>query len=76
MGRIIFEGDPPLDPVDVHSSSSRPTKDGVEVTLNVYVGGQPPQTVPVRVVLQPADAFALAGQMKANAGTVVQWQKN
>lgn len=69
MGAINFNDGPPYDRLDVASAAATPTPDGVEVALSVFVMGQPAATVPVRILLNPAVARALAGQMGPAAET-------
>jgi hypothetical protein len=73
MGAINFNDGPPNDRLDVASAEATPTPDGVEVALSVFVMGQPTATVPVRILLDPAVARALAGQLGLAAGTAERW---
>jgi hypothetical protein len=73
MGAINFNDGPPYDRLDVASAEATPTPDGVEVALSVFVMGQPTATVLVRILLDPAVARALAGQLGPAAGTAERW---
>jgi hypothetical protein len=68
MGEIVFEGDPPYRRLDVRSAEARPTRDGVELVVNVFLVGPPNETAPVRILLQPEAAAALAAQLEPVVG--------
>ena len=73
MGAINFNDGPPYDRLDVASADAKATPDGVEVALTVFVFGQPTATVPVRILLDPAIARALATQIGPAAATAESW---
>jgi hypothetical protein len=73
MGAINFNDGPPYDRLDVLSAEAKPTSDGVEVILSVFIDGQPTATVPVRILMDPGVARALAGQIEPAAGTADRW---
>jgi hypothetical protein len=45
------------------------------MTLPIFVGGGPPDTVAILVHLAPTDALALANQIKAVVGTAERWAR-
>jgi len=74
MGAINFDHGPPYDRLDIQSTEATPTSDGVEVVLSVFVDGeQPTATVPVRILLDPGIARALASQSEPAAATADRW---
>ncbi len=76
MGEIIFEGAAPYEPLSAQSATTKPTIDGVELVLNVFVEGLPTETVPVRIQLEPEVARALASRLATEAMIVENWRKN
>jgi hypothetical protein len=68
MGMIIFENDPPYERLEAQSAQAIPTSDGVELVLSVSVEGPTTATVPVRILLTPEVANALARQIEPAAG--------
>lgn len=72
---IIFEGDPPFEPLDSHTPTAIATITGVEMVVNVYVLEPPNASVPVRILLQPSDAVELAQALEIAAGVVERWQR-
>jgi hypothetical protein len=74
MGTLNFNDGPPYNRLDVQSAEAKPTSDGVEVVLNIFVdGGQPTATVPVLILMDPGVARALAGQIEPAAATAERW---
>jgi hypothetical protein len=76
MGTIIFKDDPPYERLEAQSAEASPTSDGVEVVLSVFVEGLSTATVPVRILLQPEVARALAGQIGPAARAAQMWIEN
>jgi hypothetical protein len=74
MGMVAFEGAAPYGPIYVQTATSEPTPDAVKMVLNVVVGEQKGETVPVFVLLEPSVARVLAGQLAVNAGVVERWK--
>jgi hypothetical protein len=72
MGAINFNDGPPYDRLDIASAEAMATSDGVEITLNAYVFGQPAATVPFTILLDPAVARALASQLGPAAETALR----
>jgi len=72
MGMIIFKNDPPYERLEAQSAQAIPTSDGVELVLSVSVEG-PTATVPVRILLTPEVANALARQIEPAAGAARRW---
>ncbi len=72
MGNIMFEGDPPFELLDAKQAKATPTRRGIEVTADILmeVG-----TVPIRILLQPEAAAALAQALEIAAGVVERWQR-
>lgn len=73
---IIFEGDPPFEPLDAHTPTANPTKDAVEMVVNVYIEAMPAESFPVRILLTPVDAAALAQALEIASGVVARWQRD
>ena len=73
---IIFQDAPPYEPLCAISASSKATRDGVVVTMNVSVAGHPDSSIPVRLLLEPEVARELAGLLVVQAGTVERWRQN
>ena len=73
MGMIIFENDPPYERLEAQSAQAIPTSDGVELVLSVSVEGPITATVPVRILLTPEVANALAKQIEPAAGAARRW---
>jgi hypothetical protein len=73
MGMIIFENDPPYERLEAQSAQAIPTSDGVELVLSVSVEGPTTATVPVRILLTPEVANALARQIEPAAGAARRW---
>src|SRR5262249_52122309 len=73
MGMIIFEKDPPYERLEAQSPQATPTPDGVELVLSVSVEGPITATVPVRILLTPEVANALAKQIEPAAGAARRW---
>lgn len=71
---IIFEGDPPFEPLDAHTPTATPTKIGVEMVVNVYIEAPPAASFPVRILLTPEDAAALAQALGIAAPVVRRWR--
>ncbi len=76
MGEIIFDGEPPYEPLFAQTTTTKPTQDGVELVLHVFVDGPPPETVPVRILLEPEVAYGLAVKLGIDAKVVERWSKN
>jgi len=74
MGLIVLEGDPPYEPIFAQSAATAPTPDGVELIINVQVREQGDGTVPIRILLKPEDATALAPQLSMNARIAQRWR--
>jgi hypothetical protein len=72
MGMIIFKNDPPYERLEAQSAQAIPTSDGVELVLSV-VEGPTTATVPVRILLTPEVANALARQIEPAAGAARRW---
>jgi hypothetical protein len=72
MGMIIFENDPPYERLEAQSAQAIPTSDDVELVLSV-VEGPTTATVPVRILLTPEVANALARQIEPAAGAARRW---
>lgn len=60
---IIFEGAPPYAPLFAKSASSKPTLDGVELTVNVVLDASSDDALPIRILLEPKDIAALASTL-------------
>jgi hypothetical protein len=73
MGMIIFENDPPYERLEAQSAQAIPTSDGVELVLSVSVEGPTTATVPVRILLTPEVANALARKIEPAAGAARRW---
>jgi len=71
MGMIIFKNDPPYERLEAQSAQAIPTSDGV--ALSVSVEGPTTATVPVRILLTPEVANALARQIEPAAGAARRW---
>ena len=67
MGRVIFEFDPPYELPPVHTTSARAAGDSVEVTLHVFVPGQPSEPFPIRVRMTTETAIALTSELQTAA---------
>jgi hypothetical protein len=76
MGEIIFEGAPPYGRLDAQSAEAKSTLDGVEMVLTVSVEGPSTPTAPLLILLPPAVARALAGQLGAVAEAADRLMKN
>jgi hypothetical protein len=72
MGMIIFKNDPPYERLEAQSAQAIPTSDDVELVLSV-VEGPTTATVPVRILLTPEVANALARQIEPAAGAARRW---
>jgi hypothetical protein len=68
MGEIVFENDPPYKRLNAQSAQAIPTSDGVELVLSVSIEGPTAATVPVRILITPEVANALARQIEPAAG--------
>jgi len=70
-------GDNPLSKVMyAQSASSKPTLDGVELTVHVALEGPSNETVPVRILLEPEVAAGLCPGLQIAAGVVERWRQN
>jgi hypothetical protein len=66
---IVFEGEPPYEPLIAIAAQSEPIANGVLVTVTVEVDGLSQPYVPIQFALDAGDARSLAGQMGANLKT-------
>jgi len=73
MGEIVFENDPPYKRLNAQSAQAIPTSDGVELVLSVSIEGLTTATVPVRILITPEVANALARQIEPAAGAAQRW---
>jgi hypothetical protein len=77
MGELVAEGTAPYDVLDAISSRSEPTPDGVLVVVTATIEHADDDyqysPVPVRLLLTPEDALALANQMQAVAPVARRW---
>ena len=76
MGTITFNGAAPFEPVFAQSASARPTPIAVELVVNFFVEGPQGDTVPIRILLEPAGVAQLAAQLGTAAAQTQRWIEN
>jgi len=73
---IIFDGEPPYDPLFARSAKSEPSLEGVVLTFVLDADAPPHSIAAVQLVLEPDIARALHATLETNARVTERWRKN
>jgi hypothetical protein len=73
MGKISFEGQPPFGALIAKSSKAQADIGFVTLTLTLLPDANSEGTADLQVILTPADAKQLGGQLGSVADTATRW---